>query len=453
MDRQRCLSSESGPAKSSPEAANLEESKPKIYKLNINCFEAIFDYLSLEDLSAFSQTCKLMQKVSGHVLRSKYPFLRTLIDEYGNCSSDRFDKRTNLNMLVEYVEPITLATDLNTISLSQWKRFKSVKYLCFMSCILSNDNLEAMQTILDTVNAVELRLCEFESTGFIRRLFELCTNLKHLTVRCSLDYDDTAWLQHKYPKLEHLAILPMTNQQINELPTFFERNATLRNLLVDSDFLWINRMALTHVKLKELFIYLSNDFCYDFNNAKMMEYFGTLNRWHAEGVYKRLHIIGEFKQQIVDKLITVKGLVGLKSTALSTGTDLGSLGNLEILYFDHITKDNINTTQLAQSLKSLKAICFYDADFSTILPFIQHSPKLKRVIIKFMDTDDERNELFAFNRERKALCEITSDVSKVTIYIPEMRYLQIRRKSVTMYMDLIEIRPFEQYETVLFYEC
>lgn len=34
-----------------------------IFALNIDCFEEIFDYLSLKDVHSFGQTCKALQKV------------------------------------------------------------------------------------------------------------------------------------------------------------------------------------------------------------------------------------------------------------------------------------------------------------------------------------------------------------------------------------------------------
>lgn len=446
MDQQQNSSNEAATS-----SASLDDSKPKIYKLNINCFEAIFDYLSLEDLSACSKTCKLMQTVAGHILRTKYTFLRVFIDEFGDCLSDRLGEQINLNMLREYIEPITFVTLIDAISVSEWQRFKSVKFICFMSTTFTGTEIETMKVVLDQLTAVDLMGCEFERVGLMQRLLELCKNMKHFAIRCPLNYNDTEWLLQKYPKLENLTILPLANEKINELPTFFEVNPNVRNFMVDSDFLWINRMAMMHVQLDELFIYLSNDFCYDYNDSKMIEYFDALNEWNANGVYKRLHIIGELKQQIIDKLITVKGFVGLKSTALSVDTNFTSLANLEIFDFDHFTSDIINMTAIAENLKNLKEISLLDGNYSNILPFIQHSPKLKRIVVKYMESDDDRNELLAFNRERRKLCEILGDVSKVTIYIPETQYLEIRMKSVTMFLDLVEIRPFEQHDMNLFY--
>lgn len=433
-------------------ATTSDDSTPKIYKLNINCFETIFDYLSLEDLSACSQTCKLMQKVAGHTLRTKYPFLRVFIDEFGDCLSDRLGLQVNLNMLREYIEPISFVTDINTtVTAAQCAQFKSVKYVCFSCIIFTGSELETVKEILEKVRAVELMCCEFECTGVIQRLLGMSTNLKHFAVRSSLEYNDTTWLLQKYPTLEHLALLPLTNERINGLSTFFELNPNVRNFIVDSDFLWMNRMELMQMKLDELFIYLSNDFCYEFCDTKLNEYFGVLNEWYANGVFKRLHIIGELKQEIIDKLVSVNGLIGVKSTALSMDADFTSLVNLEILHIDHFTTDIMDMTPIAEKLKNLRDISFLDANYNTMLPFIQNLPKLKRIVVKYMDADEDINELLAFNKERKKLSDLVGIASKVTIYIPETPYLQIRNKSVTMYLDLVEIRPFEQYDMDLFY--
>lgn len=433
-------------------ASTSDDSTPKIYKLNINCFETIFDYLSLEDLSSCSQTCKLMQKVAGHILRTKYPFLRIFIDEFGDCLSDRLGLQVNLNMLREYIEPISFVTDINTtVSAAQCAQFESVKYVCFSGIIFTGSELETVKAILEKVRAMELMCCEYECAGMIQRLLELSPNLNHFAARSSLDYNDTAWLLQRYPALEHLALLPLTNERINGLSTFFQMNPNVRNFIVDSDFLWINRMELMQMKLDELFIYLSNDFCYEYTDSKLDEYFGVLNEWYANGVFKRLHIIGELSQDIIDKLITVKGLIGLKSTALSMDADFTTLVNLEILHIDHFTTDIMDMAPIAEKLKNLKDISFLDADYNTILPFIKHLPKLKRIVVKYMDAEEDINELLAFNRERRKLGELVGNASKVTIYIPETPYLQIRNKSVTMYLDLVEIRPFEQYDMDLFY--
>ena len=41
-----------------------EEYRPKIFKLNIDCFDEIFEYLSLKDLHSLGQTYRTMQQVA-----------------------------------------------------------------------------------------------------------------------------------------------------------------------------------------------------------------------------------------------------------------------------------------------------------------------------------------------------------------------------------------------------
>lgn len=44
----------------------------KIFKLDIDCFDEVFEYLSLKDLHSVGQTCKFMQQVAGQYFRRNY---------------------------------------------------------------------------------------------------------------------------------------------------------------------------------------------------------------------------------------------------------------------------------------------------------------------------------------------------------------------------------------------
>lgn len=41
-------------------------------KLNVNCWEKVFDYPSLRDILSMSQTCKRMQLIGGHYYRDNF---------------------------------------------------------------------------------------------------------------------------------------------------------------------------------------------------------------------------------------------------------------------------------------------------------------------------------------------------------------------------------------------
>ena len=51
---------------------SIEESHTTIFRLNMDCFEAIFDYLSLKDLHSFGQTCRAMQQMAGDYFQRNF---------------------------------------------------------------------------------------------------------------------------------------------------------------------------------------------------------------------------------------------------------------------------------------------------------------------------------------------------------------------------------------------
>lgn len=58
----------------SVDAPNQEdqERSPDIFKLNINCFEDLFEYLSLQDVIAIGQTCKRLNLVAAYIIQQLY---------------------------------------------------------------------------------------------------------------------------------------------------------------------------------------------------------------------------------------------------------------------------------------------------------------------------------------------------------------------------------------------
>lgn len=48
------------------------EITPNIFKLDIDCFDEIFEYLSIKDLHSFGQTCRAMHKVAGEYFKRNH---------------------------------------------------------------------------------------------------------------------------------------------------------------------------------------------------------------------------------------------------------------------------------------------------------------------------------------------------------------------------------------------
>ena len=52
---------------------NEASEQQKIFKLSVDCFENLFDYLSIVDLDSLAQTCTRMQRVVGHFYQQELP--------------------------------------------------------------------------------------------------------------------------------------------------------------------------------------------------------------------------------------------------------------------------------------------------------------------------------------------------------------------------------------------
>lgn len=54
--------------------AHLRHRQPAaaIFKLNVNCLNDIFDYLSLHDIQSIGQTCKLLQQAAGEYFQANH---------------------------------------------------------------------------------------------------------------------------------------------------------------------------------------------------------------------------------------------------------------------------------------------------------------------------------------------------------------------------------------------
>lgn len=418
-----------------------------IFKLNLDCFGRLMEYLLLENLAALAQTCKLLQTVVAHYFPIIYPFANVHIDYDGLCISN--GELSDLDGFSAMVQRVTFYYDSNSITDTRCKQLKSLKYVSFMGITFNAAKIEAIERILQNLDGVELCDCLFEVDIF-EQFLELCKNLKQFKILRDFHMSfSTKWLLQTFPQLECLTLAPVEcNREINKLKTFFHQNSTIRTFATNSDFIWINRATMMHVKFNELFINLSID------QSNLNAFCMLLNEMHAVGTFKRVFITtSQLNQKIVDGLISVKALAGLnliniESTA--NGIDLSSFINLKWLHIFFGIEQITNLPHLAQKLTNLKEISFHQVDFDEILDFVYHSAELKTIACDCIENISKRIDLHAMNQEREKLHKITAFVSQVTIYIPESDYIEFRMKSKTNMLSLIEIRRYEQYDNTKF---
>lgn len=424
--------------------AGISHPMPAIFKLNIDCFAKIFDYLSLVELINAAQTCKLMRKVCGEIFHLHYPYVRGIVDDDRIYLRNHNEVREFVNIFSDYIQ---IALFQNKLPDTRLNRYKSIKIAHFHYVHLREDEIEMMDDVVGSAKLVQFTACQFEN-GMFEHFLDNCKNMQVLAITFAYNCG-VGWLQKYYPNLKQLAILPILNccYQIKELTIFFKQNPNVRMFYTSWKFLSNNIAFIMHAKFDALTIFIDD---MDFDSFRVF-----LNELHSQGVYKRLYVMFfeyfDMKQSVIDQMSrSIKGLRGLCVPFNVVDIDLASLINLEILQFTCNVNQIVNMPSLAHTLIDLKEINFYKANMDDILPFVHHLTQLKKIAIARSD-DDHGLNLLTINKMRKKLLQTTTHVSRATVYIPEANYLKTRRESITMSQELVEVQRYDQYNYVRFW--
>ncbi|XP_055306450.1 uncharacterized protein LOC129570761 [Sitodiplosis mosellana] len=372
-----------------------KESSPKIFKLTIDCFDEIFEYLSLKDLHSFGQTCKTMQKVAGEYFKQNYSAAEkfcakdgiytiysdseSVIDEriwisYFNqsmpCISHHFERLDPLRYLRSHID-----------------EFKSIKHICFVSLNLNREKVQFIQKILPKIEVVQIK--NGHATGNLHELMlKYCDNLKKIYVQNSDSSFNGKfeWLLADYPHLSHLELIPNHLHVIEELSEFFTRNPKVQRFSTSGVFLWANRNELVKTKAKLNILEIKSNHFLGYGDS----IWDLLKQLHSQGFYKRLFLYTDgVNQDLSIKLASLPNLETLCVRWFSGNYNLTCLTNLKEL----ILLDGLNVADaeiLANGLVKLERLYVDKATVEDILPFIRQSAKLNK--LKMLPKDEKDSE-------------------------------------------------------------
>ncbi|XP_055323475.1 uncharacterized protein LOC129578639 [Sitodiplosis mosellana] len=422
---QRNLEREQANGVNGQQQPSANERPPQIFKLNVDYFEKVFEYLSIRDLHSFGQTCTRMQKVAGYYYKEEF-------------SKDLFHHDSEFDGFREYVE--YMGTGKEGVD---WNKFKSVKKIYFD--VLCTTFIEKIpKEILNKIEEIE---CNFCTPQFFEDVLVHFPNLKSFNFGFSANDDD--WLTRKYPKLEHVSWISLTGEgkSAGKLQTFFEKNPTIRSFEMDPMTICSMGTSMAKAKLDDLYV----DLFQSHLDRIPVETFRTVTQFlYDKGAFKRIHLTIHANKCSIGEYTKWKSPFSL-STVHTKGIDLSPLvhlGELGFPQFQSAHKDfvnMINNPALSKGLENLKKLYFWEAHIDNILPFLHLSPKLEKIIVEH---EILKKPVFidpvALNRERKKLSEQLAskgiNVSKVTFFIPESNYLETKWKTVDTNFKFIEIR-------------
>ncbi|XP_031635406.1 uncharacterized protein LOC116348520 [Contarinia nasturtii] len=396
---------ENSPAECAVAAVNGEQQLADIFKLNIDCFEEVFDYLSLKDLAAMGQTCKRMQRIAGHCFQLNYgaaeadfnkggfdlngvkidcfnKFLQNVYFMYGG----KEDENARYNRMINFITQLKHSTSFKKIDISDFRskmpRINEIKEVLSKAESVRIHGYDENENELDALTA--------------------CSNLKYLSLR-----KGHRWMHRIYPSLEHIELSYGFRAKIPEIKIFFDLNTTIKQFSVDMTLFWSIRELFKNSNIKFDILAINYD---DGDGIVEFQLFcRLLNELYDSGFYKKLHFNSPYwmHQEVIDELASVKGI----------------LLNLKRVHSDYASSDDI-------------------------LPFIRHAEKVNKIRVEELlsgshfDENDNVLDLFALNKEREKLV----GARKITIYVPEDVYLLTKWAMKQTDFKLIEMKRITSYD-------
>lgn len=424
------------------------EQSSSIFKLNDDCWEKIFDYMSFEEFSAISQTCKRIHQISEFYFHKHFGEIGEIWGNNNGASTSFRTVDAEQNFLHKFIHKVVIFEEIQNHLRS--KLYCSLNTLKLCEFTLINSQLVFIREVLPNIEVVQLDECVIEMN--FMTFLRFCTNIKSLSVcNCEFESDDYNWMLQRYPTLERFHFTPEEYfVQNDELKTFLELNPNIKRLTITADCLWTNSNAFmaSNVHLDCLVVdFRDNSRCAKKLSNKMTHFSEILFELQVRGFYKSLHIrvIYMDDEQCEEFITTLSSLETMQKLTIIPDVNISALLNLKELCIGWIHK-NKNIETLAISLIKLERVYFYEATTDDILPFIRHGARLNVIKIEILKggplVKNDCLDIATLNEERSKL----ASARKVLIYVEEKTYLATKWKTKNLNYGLVDIKRTESIE-------
>lgn len=444
-------------------SSNLDTERPAIYKLNPDCFDEIFNYLSVKKLQRFGETSTRMQAVAGNYFKNNYSAAFNTLDFDGvhttyfeeDCVIGRTHRSEKFN---RFITNFTLSYNTHPLKYvnTNIKDFTSINRINLKNITCFEVN-EIHTELLPTLKTLHLENIETIG-GEINEFLTKCVELKRLSFRNSIN--GYKWLSHSYKVLEHLefmygyTVIPKSTKEALDTSffNFFEKNPNLKTFSTSSYFLFTNSKLFLELtaKIEKLEIMIETHRISMFDYASFHRLLKCL---YEKEFYKevQLHFIfcGEKDELEFRRLASLNGLTGF---GISVGIEhiykqLGRFTELSQLTLDYEPSINCADT-LAKELTVLTDLYINNATtIDSLLPFIRHSMNLSK--LKVMPECGKRFNCGSFklsqlNAERQKL----SGAKKLVFYTRDdvFEVMKLKTENGETKLTKIEMRRADSKE-------
>lgn len=406
--------------------------------LKDECFNKIFSYLTLRELSVVSETCPQFKALTGKYYEENFKAKIIgigILDEHILQKVDGFKTTfgSHAHDVQIFDEDVSvfkyIAENIN-------KNLESIQFV-----MLETTHAAYIKDILAKVQCVKLIFCLVEGQSY-DNILKYCPNLRCLNV--SDAYDSRAqWPKKMYPKLECLTVIDNSDGPFDGLEHFLKLNPQIKRISTS-----ITRKHLfpliekTDMKLDELSFEI-----HGFDKANAEETRDRLNELHKNGHYKRLKVSYFKGNNLVDFIDIVQGFEGLAGVEFihclyvnynemnHVAKALAKLTELQWLCFRQCEISLAQADILSRALVNLQQLNLLRNSIDIAVPFARRLPKLKVIKVGVESTPTEVNIEDLQNDRQKM-----HDAVKLTIFLPEEAYIQIKWTAKSVKYDLIEIK-------------
>lgn len=415
-----------------------------IFKLNVDCFDEIFGWLSLDDVYAFGQTCKRLQQIAGQYFHLQYSAASA-----GCANNGIYISGLKVNGFSQFIKKVSILLykiddarfPYIEANCSQWLR---QIHLMFVN--LTDIKSDCVRRILSKVETLELNHCIIHGNIY-ERFLAFCPNVNRLYMRYSDSSTDVQdlWLMQKYPNLKHLEWLKLADDtEVDLLSTFFMRNPNIRSFATTATFIWNQRHAFRMIGLN------LDDLAIDMNFSTLPYadlVLHELLELQQRGFYNRLHLYGlgvQINQEFIKKLAKLNSLVKIYLRNFVGGISFSPLFSVKELgvYLCPMYND---LTPLARDFINIERVYFWKAAPKHILPFMRFSRKLKKIKIQNLDDETGSEHILDLFKMNKARAELYG-ARKVTIYVKERIFLATKFATNNKTFEFVEIKRAESYQ-------
>lgn len=438
----------------------LNQPNLKFVKVNVDCWEKVFDYLSLQDILNMSATCLRMRQIGGHYFRENFhgtdcflspQIISSKIPSFGVTDSSNIGNRAEVKQedFLRFADTVRLSSNIQNDDYDLYRLehyvgknlMVSLRTLHLYGTYSSANEFPGLANMLNNIENIEISLAFASTRGrCFGQFLASCPKLKVLRMRDLNFFHYTAhnsMFQRVFPMLADFECTDCPG--LSEfLTSFLELNPSIKTLRIGINDLWeIQSEWTSTIRLD----------CLDIRIGEMYrnwnEYVERIKVLHANGHFKTLHInlcydseygleefIGEITS-IVKEMASFSALEALSTYHVIDNICL--LTQLKELHFKLVDDENIDLEPVAKNLINLERL-WIDCTVDQFLPFLRHSKNLKVAIFEGTGYNSAL-DLHNLNEER----QLGGAKQKVKIGAYENIYLATKWKTINVDYDLVEI--------------